>query len=128
MQTFIHYFLHFGFPFFITCLFFKKDWKKVYLILIATMLVDLDHLFSNPIFQANRCSIDFHPLHTYYAMIVYVILLFFRKPFNIIGIGLLFHMLTDFIDCMMMFTSCKQCFSNSPAIELLTKVSNALGI
>lgn len=66
------------------------------------MLVDLDHLVANPIFQANRCSINFHPLHTYYAIMVYVILLFFRKPFNIIGIGLLFHMLTDFIDCMMM--------------------------
>jgi hypothetical protein len=106
MQTSIHYFLHLGFPFVIAYLFFRKDWKKVYLILIATMLVDLDHLVSNPIYQANRCSINFHPLHTYYAMIVYVILLFFRKPFNIIGIGLLFHMLTDFIDCMLMCVSC----------------------
>ncbi|MFT6883590.1 MAG: hypothetical protein ACJAVY_002396 [Marinoscillum sp.] len=102
MQTFIHYFLHLGFPFFIAYAFFRKDWKKTYLIMIATMLVDIDHLVANPIFQADRCSINFHPLHMYYAMIVYVILLFFRKPYNIIGIGLLFHMLTDFIDCMMM--------------------------
>jgi hypothetical protein len=101
MQMFIHYFLHFGFPLFIAFVFFRKDWKKVYLILIATMLVDLDHLVANPIFEANRCSINFHPLHSYYAMIVYVALLFFRKPFNIIGIGLLFHMLTDFIDCVL---------------------------
>ncbi|MGQ7868761.1 DUF6122 family protein [Sunxiuqinia sp. sy24] len=128
MQTFIHYFLHLGFPFFIAYVFFRKDWKKVYLILLATMLVDLDHLLATPIFQANRCSINFHFLHTYYAMIVYVVLLFFRKPFNIIGIGLLFHMLTDFIDCMMMYSSCKDCFSDSPAIELLSTVSNALGI
>ncbi len=98
MQSFIHYFLHLGFPWFIAYLFFRKDWKKVYLILIATMLVDLDHLLASPIFQADRCSINFHPLHTYYAMVVYSILLFFRKPFNIIGIGLLFHMLTDWID------------------------------
>ena len=102
MQTFIHYFLHLGFPFFIAFLFFRKDWKKVYLILLATMLVDLDHLIAHPIFQANRCSINFHFLHTYYAMGVYMLLLFFRKPFNIIGIGLVFHMLTDFIDCLMM--------------------------
>ena len=92
MQTFTHYFLHFVFPLFIALVFFKKDWKKVYLILIATMLVDLDHLIANPIYQANRCSINFHPLHTYYAMVIYVGLLFFHKPFNIIGIGLLFHM------------------------------------
>ncbi len=43
-------------------------------------------------------------------MIVYVNLLFFRKPFNIISIGLLFHMLTDFIDCMMMYSNCKNFF------------------
>jgi len=128
MQTFIHYFLHFGFPLFIAYSFFNEDWKKVYLILIATMLVDLDHLVANPIFQANRCSINFHPLHTYYAMIVYGILLFFRKPFNIIGIGLLFHMLTDLIDCLMMYSNCKDCFSDSPAIDLLRAVSNAIGI
>lgn len=128
MQAFVHYFLHFGFPLIIALVFFRKDWKKVYLILIATMLVDLDHLVANPIFESNRCSINFHPLHTYYAMIVYLILLFFRKPFNIIGVGLLFHMLTDFIDCLMMYSACKDCFVNSPATGLLVKVSNALGI
>jgi len=102
IRTVIHYFLHFGFPLIIAYVFSRKNWKKVYLILIATMLVDLDHLLADPIFQANRCSINFHPLHTYHAMIVYTILLFFRRPYNIIGIGLLLHMLTDFIDCQMM--------------------------
>ena len=102
MQSFIHYFLHFGFPLAIALVFFKKEWKKAYLILLATMLVDLDHLFAYPIFDPNRCSINFHFLHTYYAMAVYVLLLFFEKPFRIIGIGLLFHMLTDYIDCLMM--------------------------
>jgi hypothetical protein len=65
MQTIIHYFLHFGFPFFIAYLGFRKDWKKVYLILLATMLVDIDHLLASPIFEAHRCSIQFHPLHTW---------------------------------------------------------------
>lgn len=128
MQAFIHYFLHLGFPFFIAFAFFGKDWKRVYLILLATMLVDLDHLLADPIFQANRCSINFHPLHTDYAMAGYVILLFFRKPFNIIGIGLLFHMFTDFIDCMMMYSHCKACFADSPAIELLQGASRLIGI
>lgn len=124
MQTFIHYFLHFGFPLLIAYGFFRKDWKKVYLILLATMLVDLDHLLADPIFMANRCSIEFHPLHTYYAMVAYTALLFFRKPFNIIGIGLLFHMLTDLIDCLIMFSSCRECLSDSPAIGLLEFISN----
>jgi hypothetical protein len=126
MQTFIHYFLHLVFPWFIAYGFFKEDWKKAYLILLGTMLVDLDHLLADPIFQANRCSINFHPLHTYYAMMGYVVLLFFRKPFNIIGIGLLFHMLTDFIDCLMMYANCKACFSDSPAIGILEGVARLL--
>lgn len=127
MQTFIHYFLHFGFPFFIAFLFFRKDWKKVYFILIATMLVDIDHLFADPIFESNRCSINFHFLHTYYAMAVYIVLLLFPKPLRIIGIGLLFHMITDLIDCLIMFSKCKPCFSNSPAINLLEAVSKIFG-
>lgn len=66
--------------------------------MLATMLVDLDHLFATPIFEPGRCSINFHPLHTYWAMAVYVVLLFFKKT-RIIAVGLLFHMLTDYIDC-----------------------------
>jgi len=66
--------------------------------MLATMLVDLDHLLATPIFDPGRCSINFHPLHTYWAMAVYVVLLFFKKT-RIIAVGLLFHMLTDFIDC-----------------------------
>lgn len=66
--------------------------------MLATMLVDLDHLLADPIFDPGRCSINFHPLHTYWAMAVYVVLLFFKKT-RIIAVGLLFHMLTDFIDC-----------------------------
>ncbi|MGV6832056.1 MAG: DUF6122 family protein [bacterium] len=128
LQTFIHYFSHLVFPLVIAYVFFRKDWKKVYLILIATMLVDIDHLLADPIFQANRCSINFHPFHTYYAMIVYVLLLFFKKPFHIIGIGLLFHMLTDFTDCMFMYTKCNECFADAPAIDLLKWSAGILGI
>ena len=102
MRIFIHYFLHFGFPLVIAMLFFRKDWKQVYFIFLATMLVDLDHLLANPIFQATRCSINFHPLHTYYAIGVYVVLLFLKRPFKLIGLGLVFHMLTDWIDCLLM--------------------------
>lgn len=102
MRTFIHYFLHLGFPLIIALLFFRKDWKKVYIIFLATMLVDLDHLFANPIFQSDRCSINFHSLHSYYAIGGYVILLFLKRPFNLIGLGLVFHMVTDWIDCLLM--------------------------
>ena len=81
-------------------MFFRKDWKKVYLIMILTIIVDLDHLLADPIYQADRCSINFHPLHSYYAISVYLIMAFLKRPLNIIGIGLLLHMLTDFSDCL----------------------------
>lgn len=98
LKTFTHYFLHLVFPVFIALMFYRKSWKKVYLILLATMLVDLDHLFADPIFDPDRMSVGFHFLHSYYAIAVYFLLLFFKGNLRIIGIGLLFHMLTDFLD------------------------------
>jgi len=128
MQTFVHYFLHLVFPAFLACMLFKKQWKKAYLILLATMLVDLDHLLANPVFQDNRCSIGFHYLHTVYVMVVYVVLLFLRRPFNIIGLGLLFHMFTDLIDCLFMFSECKDCYRDAPAYEVLKVIADTIGI
>lgn len=128
MQTFIHYFLHFGFPLGIALVFFRKEWKMAYLLLLTTMLVDLDHLLATPIFAENRCSINFHPLHTYYAMLFYVILLFLPKPYRIIGIGLLFHMVTDFIDCLFMYTTCNECLNSSPAIDLVKMVGGWISL
>jgi len=98
LQTLVHYTLHLLVPGLIAYIFFRKQWKKAWLIMLATMLVDLDHLLANPIFDPGRCSINFHPLHTYWAMAVYMVLLFFKKT-RIIAVGLLFHMLTDYIDC-----------------------------
>ncbi|SRX55699.1 DUF6122 family protein [Aequorivita sp. CIP111184] len=98
LQTIVHYTLHLLVPGLIAFIFFRKEWKKAWLIMLATMLVDLDHLFATPIFDPGRCSINLHPLHTYWAMAVYVVLLFFKKT-RIIAVGLLFHMFTDFTDC-----------------------------
>ncbi|MGY6650386.1 DUF6122 family protein [Wenyingzhuangia sp. IMCC45574] len=98
----LHYSLHLIAPIFIAYLYNKAQWKKYYLILLATMLVDLDHLLAYPnIFVPNRCSINFHPLHSYFAVCLYFIFLFPKKT-RLIAIGLLLHMLTDFIDCLLM--------------------------
>ena len=101
LQSFIHYGIHFGLPLVIAFLFFRSNWKSTYLIMIATMLIDLDHLLATPLFDPGRCSINFHPLHTYYAMVVYVGFLFFKKT-RILGIGLVIHMIADATDCWMM--------------------------
>ena len=95
----LHYGLHIVFPGIIAYVFFRRYWKWAWLLMILTMLIDLDHLLATPIFDLNRCSINYHPLHTYYAGILYLILLFFTKT-RIIGIGLVFHIITDAIDCL----------------------------
>lgn len=94
----LHIALHFILPAIITVLFFRQDWKKAYVILIATMLVDLDHLLATPIYDPLRCSINFHPLHSFWAIGVYVVLCL-PKATRYIGLGLLIHMALDSIDC-----------------------------
>ncbi len=102
LQAIIHYGLHFLLPGIIAFLLFRKCWKKAWLIMLLTMLVDSDHLLATPIFEANRCSIGFHPLHSYWAIIIYVLMLFI-PIMRIVAVGLLLHMLTDYIDCLWMW-------------------------
>lgn len=109
MQQFVHYFLHFVAPAFLALKFYPDQWKRVYLFFLATMLIDLDHLLATPIFDPQRCSIGFHPLHSFYAIAIYVALYFVPK-YRIISFGCLFHILTDSIDCLFTFNNCHQCF------------------
>ena len=99
MQPVIHYSLHFLAPGLIAWIFFRKEWKRAWMIMIATMLVDMDHLLADPIFDPGRCSIGFHILHSYYAIAVYFVMAFFPKV-RIVAVGLLFHMFTDYQDCL----------------------------
>ena len=66
--------------------------------MVLTMVVDLDHLLASPIYDPNRCSINFHPLHSYPAIFLYIIMAVFPKS-RIIGLGLLLHMGIDLTDC-----------------------------
>ena len=94
----LHLSLHLVVPLVVVGLFFKKDWKMAYFIMLSTMLVDLDHLLANPIYDPNRCSIGFHPLHQPWFIAFYFILSFYPKT-RFIGIGLVIHMVLDAIDC-----------------------------
>lgn len=99
LREITHYFLHLVFPVVIGLVFFRTNWKKAYLIMLGTMLVDLDHIFANPLFDPNRNSIGFHPLHTYPMIGLYAFgTIFLKGNYRIIAIGLLFHMFTDFQD------------------------------
>ncbi|MEM8497455.1 MAG: DUF6122 family protein [Pseudomonadota bacterium] len=93
-----HMVLHFVVPAIVAVVFFRKNWKPAYLIMIATMLVDVDHLLANPIYDPQRCSIGFHPLHKLWFVIFYVVLCFLAKT-RLLGLGLSIHMALDAIDC-----------------------------
>lgn len=99
LQGMVHYGLHFLVPALLAWCFFRNDWKRAWLIMAATIIVDLDHLLATPIFDPQRCSIGFHPLHTWPAIATYTLLLFPSKT-RIVAVGLLFHMLTDWQDCL----------------------------
>ncbi len=80
------------------------------------MAVDLDHLLADPVYDADRCSIGFHPLHTALPVLLYGVL--FSLPvivkwlgadnwrgvatLHLLGLGLLIHMALDWSDCARM--------------------------
>ncbi len=111
----LHIVLHFVVPALIALVLAPDRWLKTWLILTATMLVDVDHLLANPVYDPERCSIGFHPLHTVPAMATYAALFasplalrridalrdsFVVRTSSLIGLGLLVHMALDGIDCV----------------------------
>jgi hypothetical protein len=120
LQSFTHYFLHFIAIGAIAWWYDKKNWKRNWLILLATMAVDLDHVFATPLFDPMRCGIGYHPLHSFWAIGAYFFGSIFLKHriLKLVFIGLLFHMLTDFIDCLWMFSKCEECYLNSELYKI----------
>jgi hypothetical protein len=121
MQIFTHYFFTLWISIFIAFIFFRKNGKVFNF--IATMLIDLDHLLVEPIFETNRCSINFHLLH----VLRYVdlsSLLFFRKPFRIIGIWSFSYV--NWFYWLLIYVFSLWRIAGSPAIELLKATSRLI--
>ena len=113
----IHVALHVAAPILVALAFYRPQWIQVGSILLATMIVDIDHLLANPIYDPERCSIGFHPLHTSPAIALYFVLgvlpLVWRpktddselrpaaRTAHLIGLGLLIHMALDGGDCIL---------------------------
>lgn len=101
-RFFIHYGMHFLVPIAIGLLFFKDNRLKIIAILLAGIAIDVDHLLASPVFDPERCSIGFHPLHSQWAIVIYFGLLFLKKT-RIFGLALLIHILADAMDCYLLF-------------------------
>ena len=106
MQQTINYAFHFIVPVIIAILLYRQRWLRAYGILLLTMMVDVDHLLATPVYMACRCSIGFHLLHSYPTIGIYILLLFF-KPVRLLAIGLVWHMATDYMDCLLQAVYCK---------------------
>lgn len=101
LQNIAHYGCHFLMPLLVAFIWFRANWKTAYLIMIAGMLIDLDHLLATPVFDPNRCSIGFHPLHSSFAILFYLFLLIPKKS-RLVALGLVIHIIADVIDCSFM--------------------------
>ena len=95
----LHLVLHVAVPGAVALLFFRPHWRRAWLIMFATMLVDLDHLLADPLYDPNRCGIGFPPLHTYPAIAIYGLLLIPRAT-RLPALGLVIHMALDALDCV----------------------------
>lgn len=110
----LHIALHFVVPALIAAAIDRDRWFRIWFVLVATMLVDVDHLLADPVYDPDRCSIGFHPLHSVPAIAVYAALFFgpiavrrmdalredgVVRVVALIGLGLLVHMGLDGIDC-----------------------------
>jgi hypothetical protein len=94
----IHLILHAAVPGAVAWFFYRKQWRRAWLIMLAAMLVDLDHLLADPVYDPNRCGIGFHPLHTAPAIAGYALLAILPRT-RLIGVGLVIHMALDLSDC-----------------------------
>jgi hypothetical protein len=67
--------------------------------MVATLVVDADHLLATPVYDPDRCSIGFHPLHTTPAIVLYLALAAVPRT-RVVGVGLVLHMALDALDCL----------------------------
>ena len=101
MRATLHILLHFVVPGLVARFAFKENRVRHFLWMLAGILIDFDHFFANPIYEPNRCSIGFHPLHLYQVMPIYILLCLPVRTRGL-GIGLCIHMVLDTLDCWMM--------------------------
>ena len=95
----LHIVLHFVVPGVLARIAYPEQWRAAWLVMAATIVVDVDHLLAVPIYQPDRCSIGFHPLHTVPAIAAYALLASVRRT-RWIGLGLLVHMALDALECL----------------------------
>jgi hypothetical protein len=97
----LHIVLHVLVPGLVALGFYRRNFWRAWILLCLAMLVDIDHLLADPVYDPGRCSIGFHPLHSEIAIAAYGLAVL-AAPLRLFAIGLLVHMALDGIDCLLM--------------------------
>ena len=98
-----HLVLHAVTPGALAALAFRPRWRSAWGWMLVTMVVDIDHLLADPVYDPDRCSIGFHPLHSWPAIGAYALSLGV-PALRVFAAGLLVHMGVDGLDCLFMGT------------------------
>ena len=101
MRAALHLVLHGLVPLLAARALFPAAWRRAFVVMMATMVIDLDHLLADPLYDPNRCSVGYHPLHTAPAAAAYALLLLWPRA-RWVGLGLVIHLALDGIDCAFM--------------------------
>lgn len=96
-----HLVMHVAAPLLLALALGGKNKRVAFFWMMASMSIDIDHLWAIPVYEPGRCSIGFHPLHQWPAAMVYLGMVAVR-PTRWFGIGALLHLVLDGIDCLMM--------------------------
>lgn len=95
-------FFHFGFNvalyyFFSFSSLVEFNWIGVVFLFLAD-LIDLDHLFSRPIYHPRRNPFKIHPIHKNWRFVLmFSFVLLFFYPYVFLGLGLISHLFIDWI-------------------------------
>lgn len=118
----LHLVLHLAVPALAAWAWYRPRLRPAFFWMMATMLIDLDHLLAVPIYDPNRCSLGFHPLHRLPVILLYPLLALVpvirgnvrsslpeistgpgvSLILHWIGVGLCLHLALDGLDCLLM--------------------------
>ena len=99
---FLHYGAHWLAPLALARIAAPALWLRFAAVMLAANAIDIDHLLADPIFDPDRCSIGFHPLHTWPAAAAYAVMLAVPRWWvRAFALGASWHLAVDWGDCAM---------------------------
>jgi hypothetical protein len=96
----LHLALHILVPFAVATGFYRQKLAVAFALMMLGILIDVDHLLADPIYDPGRCSIGFHPMHTIVPIGIYIAL-FAHEKTRLLGLGLCIHIALDAQDCLL---------------------------